>query len=143
MYSTQLHVIAGVKQIAVYYCCSVHVQKMLIVCVCVCVCVGDALVPGLLVVAKWRHNGWYAATIVKTDRQKVQVDYLDGDSKTLGKSNVLPMVGNDRHVLALLMAVSRMRCLKGYRSVLLATAIVVRNRVGRLWTSVETRALLG
>ena len=56
--------------------------------------VGDVLVLGLLVVAKWRHNGWYAAKIARMDRQRVQVDYLDGDSKMLIKTNVLPMVSH-------------------------------------------------
>ena len=73
---------------------------------CVCLCAGDTLVPGLLVVAKWRHNGWYAARIVKTDRQKAHVDYLDGDSKTLTMSNVLPMVRESGLVSALLTALS-------------------------------------
>ena len=50
------------------------------------------LVPGLLVIARWRDRKWYAAKLVKRVGKKICVDYLDNDRDNVAAQHILPLV---------------------------------------------------
>ena len=54
------------------------------------------LKPGMRVVAKWRDNNWYAATVRKKTAKRVSLAFMDGDNDSAAVQYVLPLVSQWR-----------------------------------------------